>query len=245
MKKYRILIAVLLPLVVLVYWFSQSSGSKKLTLTFQPFVGDEVLELGVPRYPNPGGPGYFKVRDFRFFISNIRLVGDSGYHAEPESYHLARFDNEQGTTVINLRDIPRGSYSRLEFGIGVDPGANGSITVAGDLDPNSRMAWSWDVGYKFVLFEGVLILDEARYPLVYHVGFDENYKTVSLPIDRKLLDDAQPQLNFAVNILQMFDGTTTVDMSKLPNVKFDRVDAKRLADNYAGMVLLNSKGSGL
>jgi len=66
----------------------------------------------------------------------------------------------------------------------VDPAANGSVAPVGDLDPNGRMAWSWDVGYKFVLFEGGLVLADTQYPLVYHVGFNENYTPLSFGLDR-------------------------------------------------------------
>src|SRR5512145_253219 len=62
-----------------------------LTLYFHPFVGPEPLVLNEPRYPNPGGEGRFKVRDFQFFLSNIRLTGGTGVYAEPDSYHLVRF----------------------------------------------------------------------------------------------------------------------------------------------------------
>ncbi len=69
---------------------------------------------------------------------------------EPESYHLARFDSDDGTYVIVIENIPREDYRRIEFGIGVDPATNGTMASVGELDPNGRMAWSWDVGYKFV-----------------------------------------------------------------------------------------------
>lgn len=242
MRKNAFLAVMLTLLVAAVFYQRyESSRPNQLALSFRPFIGHEALVFGEHHYPNPGGPGRFAVRDFRFFISNIRLVGDSEEYLVPESYHLARFDGADGTYVIDLPDIPGENFSRLEFGLGVDAHANGEIMVAGDLDPNSRMAWSWDVGYKFVLFEGVLAIDDVRYPLVYHVGFDENYKMVSVPLDKKLLQGPQPRLNFRVDILRMFDGVQLVDMSKLPNVKFDRRDAKLLADNYAAMLELCSE----
>ena len=40
------------------------------------------------------------------------------------------------------------------------------------------------------------------------------------------------------DLLQMFKGARTVDMSTLSNVKFDRGDARMLARNYARMVSL-------
>jgi len=210
----------------------------RVTLRFHPFVGEEALQLDQVRYANPGGEGSFKVRDFQFFLSNIRLVADSTEFLEPDSYHLTRFDSEEGIYDIAIENVPRADYRRIEFGIGVDPTANGSIAAVGDLDPNGRMAWSWDVGYKFVLVEGGLLVGDTQYPLVYHVGFDENYKQVAIDLGEPLSAGYNTTLDFRVDLLQMFNGTKTVDMAALPNVKFDRADARLLADNYARMVSL-------
>lgn len=207
----------------------------ELTLRFHPFVGAEPLVANELRYANPGGAGSFEVRDFQFFLSNIRLTGNGDEYAEPDSYHLVRFDGAQTTHVITLRDVPRGNYNRIEFGIGVDPAANRSIEARGELDPNGRMAWTWDVGYKFVLFEGAFVRDGVRKPLVYHVGFDENYKRISTGFESGLLGTPAANLDFRVDLLRLFTGRVTVDMAALSTVKFDRDDAALLARNFADM----------
>jgi len=218
------------------YVGTRPAPTMQLSLRFHPFVGDEVLQLKQGRYPNPGGEGTFTVRDLQFFVSNIRLVAENAVFRETDSYHLARFDSEDGMYVIGLENVPRDTYEHIEFGIGVDAEANGTITSVGDLDPNGRMAWSWDVGYKFVLFEGALELGDRRIPLVYHVGFDENYKQVTIPLAAALFEHQEATLDLRVDLLQMFKGAQTVDMSALSNVKFDSDDARLLATNYRYMV---------
>jgi len=118
----------------------------------------------------------------------------------------------------------------------VDPAANGRIEQRGDLDPNGRMAWTWDVGYKFVLFEGALEIDGKRQPLVYHVGFDENYRSLGFALNPQRFTAGAAHIDFRVDLMQMFNGSIPVDMAALPTVKFDRADAARLAVNYAGMI---------
>jgi len=223
-------------LYVVVRLAGQEAGPVELTLRFHPYVGAEPLVANELRYANPGGAGSFEVRDFQFFLSNIRLTGDSSEYAEPDSYHLVRFDRAQATYVVTLKEVPREDYDRIEFGIGVDPAANRSIEQRGDLDPNGRMAWTWDVGYKFVLFEGAFVRDDVRRPLVYHVGFDENYKPLSIGLDPGLKDTRDMNLDFRVDVLGMFAGDVSVDMEALSTVKFDRDDAALLARNYAGMI---------
>ena len=208
----------------------------ELALYFHPFVGPQPLVLNDGRYPNPGGEGRFKVRDFQFFLSNIRLLSATGAYAEPDSYHLVRFDGEEPAFVIVLHGVPRRKYERIEFGIGVDPAANRSLASRGDLDPNGRMAWSWEVGYKFVLFEGALLRGNASDPLVYHIGFAENYRLISTELRRKPPDSRLARVDFRVDILRLFQGSTNVDMAALPSVKFDRADASLLSRNFPRLV---------
>jgi hypothetical protein len=240
MQKRLVVPAVLLitALACTATYLVLASRPMQITLIFQPTVGGEALVRNDFRYANPGGEGTFKIRNFLFFLSNIRLISESEVYVQGESYHLARFDNDDGAYRIVLENVPRRNYQSIEFGIGVDAAANGTIAVQGDLDPNGRMAWSWDVGYKFVLLEGGLMLNDVQYPLVYHVGFDENYKAISIPLAAGLKKNRNVSLNFHVDLLQIFTAETPVDLSALPNVKFDPVDAKRLADNYAGMIAL-------
>jgi hypothetical protein len=231
-----VLLAVAAALGVAGWRLYQAAQPVELALYFHPFVGPEPLVLNESRYPNPGGEGRFKVRDFQFFLSNIRLVSATGAYVESDSYHLVRFDGEEPAFVIVLHDVPRRDYDRIEFGIGVDAAANRSLTQRGDLDPNGRMAWNWEVGYKFVLCEGALLRGNASDPLVYHVGFEENYRLISTELHRKPLDSHPARLDFRVDILRLFQGSTNIDMATLPSVKFDRADAALLARNFAGMV---------
>ena len=239
MRKLTLLMAMLLVLAVLgvtgrrLYRAAQPA---ELVLYFHPCVGPEPLVFNESRYPNPGGEGRFKVRDFQFFLSNIRLVSPTGAYVESDSYHLVRFDGDQPTFDIVLHDVPPRHYERIEFGIGVDAAANRSLKQRGDLDPNGRMAWNWEVGYKFVLFEGTLLRGNASDPLVYHVGFAENYRPISIELHRELLKSRPVRLDFRVDILRLFTGSTTVNMAVLPSVKFDRADAALLGRNFAGLV---------
>jgi hypothetical protein len=240
MRNARLLAALLLALAAALgvtgWRLYRAAQPVQLTLYFHPFVGQEPLVLNETNYPNPSGEGRFKVRDFLFFLSNIRLVSPTGAYAEADSYHLVRFDGEERTFVIVLHDVPRRNYEQIQFGIGVDAAANRSLASRGDLDPNGRMAWSWEVGYKFVLFEGALLRGNTSEPLVYHVGFEENYRLISTQLQRKPLDGRPARLDFRVDILRLFQGSTNIDMAALPRVKFDRADAALLARNFAGMV---------
>ena len=236
-KLWLISPAVVLAIATGYYVFAKNQPGT-LVLRFEPLVANQPFALNEVRYGNPGGEGDFKIRDFRFFLSNITLIDGSAEYSFPDSYHLVRFDNEERHYQLEFSGVPRMPYTAIRFGIGVDESANGSIDAVGDLDPNSRMAWSWDVGYKFVLFEGGLQHEGMSRPLVYHVGFDENYKPVTFKLERPLFDRRTESLVFKVDVMKLFEGANTVDMMTLSNVKFDRADARLIADNYESMISL-------
>ena len=217
-------------------WWCRSPQTGTLVLRLHATAGHEPLVYNRLRYDNPGGDGQFRVRDFLFFVSNIRLVSEDGVHEPVESYYLARFDNPTVTYEIVLDNVPVGEYTQVEFALGVDAEANGSLRSVGDLDPNGRMAWSWEVGYKFVLFEGALQLDDRVIPLVYHVGFDENYTPLSFSRDASVEPLSTSIIDFSVDVLQIFDGRETIDMAILSDVKFDKDDARLIAANLTEMI---------
>ena len=194
--------------------------------------------FNAPIYENPGGQGVFSVRDFLMYLSNIQLVGAAGTYSVPNSYHLARFDNASNTYEILIETVPRDTYSSVILSVGLDQKANASIAPVGDLDPNNRMAWNWEVGYKFVLFEGSLLVDGTRLPLVYHIGFSENRRTLEVSLPEPELVWSSEGLAFKVDLMALFAGNQTIDMQVLSNVKFDRADAGLLANNYASMISL-------
>jgi hypothetical protein len=217
-------------------WLYRSLLPGTLVLRLHATADGEPLVYNQFGYDNPGGQGRFRVRDFQFFVSNIRLVARDGVHEPTESYHLARFDNPAVSYEIVLDGVPPRDYERVEFALGVDAEANGSLRSVGDLDPNGRMAWSWETGYKFILFEGALEIGERVIPLVYHVGFDENYTPVSFSRGVSIEPLSTSVVDFSVDVLRMFDGEQTIDMATLSNVKFDEDDARLIAGNLTRMI---------
>ncbi|GLX79737.1 hypothetical protein tinsulaeT_30770 [Thalassotalea insulae] len=213
------------------------TATKQVTLRFSAYIDGVPLVLHHQSYPNPGGEGTFIIRELQLFISNIRLVGDTNTFIEPESYHLVRFDNDNNFHQIVLPNIDATEYQQIELAIGVDPQANSSITIAGDLDPNSRMAWSWDVGYKFLLLEGVLSQHQQQIPLVYHIGFDESYTRLTFPINATS-DNDNTLLNFNLELSHLFGKESPIDMAEISTVKFDKDDVALIAKGFESLISL-------
>ena len=240
LRRNTIIIALLVGLIVVVLavLLLRKPANNDVTLSFSAEVGGTPLVYNQSIYPNPGGEGQLKIRDFRFYISHIELVGRDNTWVESDSYHLARFDNEAGLYTVELKDVPIQQLEKVKFSIGVDETANTSIEPRGDLDSNSQMAWNWTMGYKFVLLEGALNLLGEISPIVFHVGFSENLRSFEFDFKEPIELAERKDMAFLVNPMKLFDGTTRVDLSELSSVKFDRNDARTIADNYQHMVTL-------
>ena len=246
MKVRQTLILTFLGVVAVLGWQAYQSffpPENKLNLVFTAEVAGQPLMRNQFAYDNPGGDGQFRIRDFRFFLSDVQLHQGQGgeIYKVPDSYHLARFDNAQNAYVLALDKIPLHDIEKITFAIGVDAEANTSIEVKGDLDPNSQMAWNWKVGYKFVVFEGSMQLNDQHRPLVYHVGFSENMRRLNYALPDPLALSETSQLEFAVDVMKLFDSNSTVDMAQLSSVKFDKNDTRMLAENYRTMISLQTQ----
>lgn len=217
--------------VAIFIYFSQWLTPKKLVIRFHPYVGEAPLILNEMQYKNSGGEGLYTVRDLQIFISNIQISNESETIYEPESYHLVRFDGETNIFEIVIDKIELNKYENLSLGIGIDPEANGTIKFAGDLDPNSRMAWNWQVGYKFLLLEGTLSNSQEQIPLVYHIGFDESYTRISFNLE-KTTRFQSGVIDLKVDIEKLFKQSPPIDMAKISHVKFDPNDVAILASAF-------------
>jgi hypothetical protein len=232
---------VLLMVAGWVFLSESSPPNHTIKLVFDAEAGDQPFVLNKFAYNNPGGEGTFQIRDFRFYLSNFKLTGNESTFSEYDSYHLARFDNAENVYSINLENVPLEDLSMVSFSIGVDDKANRSIEPRGDLDPNSQMAWNWEVGYKFVLFEGRIRLDDQMHPLVYHVGFGENVRNLEFELPQEIeLHDFQ-KIHFRVDVMKLFSGVSNINMATLNAVKFDKNDARTLANNYQNMIELKTR----
>lgn len=219
-----------------------------VTLRFEAQVDGQPLRLGAQRYASPTGSGEFTVEDFKMYISNVVLRNSENgdVHVEKDSYHLVRFGSETDTFDFVLEGVDASKYDSIDFAIGVDPVRNLSIESLRDLNPNNQMAWNWDVGYKFVLLEGTFYPQNGvtPIPLVYHVGFSENYKELSFDLnegERSSSAETNTTLTFEIEVMEMFRNPEDIDFNVLPSIKFDKSESKMFADNYADMIRLRNE----
>ncbi|WP_299759844.1 MbnP family protein [uncultured Pontibacter sp.] len=201
-------------------------------VNIQHIVGSEPLQLNDATYTSPAGDTY-TVSDLKYYISNVKLIGSNGQtvYIEPESYHLI---SQDGKLAFELLDVPANTYNQIELSIGVDEAHNHSTDQEGDLDPSNEMVWDWDTGYKFVSLMGSYTGDTKSGFLVFHIGGDANFKTITLdlpqPID--LRKQTNPELMLQADVNEMFQGPNLIDFDVM-NSGGHGAGPSMMAENYS------------
>ncbi|WP_299823803.1 MbnP family protein [uncultured Pontibacter sp.] len=203
-----------------------------VTVEVQNMVGSEALQLETKTYTSPAGDTY-SVSNFKYYISNVKLISQDGQRVfiEPDSYHLIA---QGGKTAFELKDVPAGVYTSLEMAIGIDQARNHSTDQYGDLDPSNEMAWDWDTGYKFLTLVGAYSGNTKTGNLVFHVGGDANYKTVTMNLPQAVDIRAKPKYNLTLqaDVNELFGGPNLIDFDVM-NTGGHGAGPSVLAENYS------------
>ncbi len=163
-----------------------------VTIDFKAMVGDQAFDCAqTAGYAVGTGAIPWVPKDFRFYVSNVRLVTAAGAEAPVtldesywQNYGTALLDFENGAGLCNVGTLetntavhgtaPAGSYVGLRFDVGV-PVATNHLNVQSAMPPLSiaAMYWSWTGGYKFVKVEGAIqraALPAAPFVFNFHLG---------------------------------------------------------------------------
>lgn len=155
----------------------EPTGPQDVAIEFAGVAGTTPVSCGTPITALGAGNVSAQLKDFRFYVSNVRLVRADGTEAAltlpaNDDWNLTSGSNAvtlidlenntgacagTGTTAMNstLRGtVPAGSYTGVRFTVGVPFALNHSDYAAATkpLDIQA-MAWSWQAGRKFVKIE--------------------------------------------------------------------------------------------
>ena len=203
-------------------------------------IGGKGLRFDTVDYINAVGQ-HFNVTKFKYYIGKVRLVGGNvGADFVDEGYFLIN-EEEQDSKAINVQGLKPGTYSGIEFLLGVDSIDNCSGAQSGALDPVYGMFWAWNTGYIFMKLEGKAPASQSvGKVLEYHIG---GYKAPANNIRKIALVFPQPlrvasgqtvDIDLVADIGKMLDGATRVDFSKLSSVT-DANSGGIIADNFVHM----------
>lgn len=214
---------------------SNKKNSAPVNISFEHFVGDEILKLDSANYKNALGQT-FTVSKFKYYVSNFHFKNSAGKNISMEGSFLINEDEEDSKKIL-LTNIPAGNYTSMDFIIGVDSLHNCSGAQSGALDPVNAMYWAWNTGYIFLKLEGraATSLSPGHF-FEYHIG---GYKQPTncirkISFDLGKSESITKEIKIKVNILEILKTPNTIDFSKLSSVT-DLKNATVIADNYKDM----------
>lgn len=106
---------------------------------------------------------------FKYYISNFQLKKSDGtWWTHPESYFLVDLSDASSTT-LTLDNVPAGSYTDINYVLGVDSVRNVSGAQTGALSTVNGMFWSWMTGYIMLKAEGTSP-NSSSGAFSYHLG---------------------------------------------------------------------------
>ena len=187
------------------------------------------------------------VNDYKYYISNIQLLSNSGNYIVPLSYYLINTSKSIDTITIN--NIPANSYSQINFSIGIDSAVNSSSQIQTNpvaLDPtvNAEMNWGWGpgLGYKFLLIQGNFYNTTATPPIYtpfsYHIADNNNYKKLNFSSTTpnwsaiSIQNGKTTELNVNFNLDSLFIG---INLDSTNIVTSPQAAGVTIANNYSKM----------
>jgi len=149
-----------------------SSGPQTVTIAFDAIANGSSARCGTT-LTSLGSTGVSaNLRDLRFYVSNVALIDASG-NAAPLSFTTNAWQNASvallsfidgsgatcggqplATNTSITGTVAAGSYVGLQFEVGVPESVNHTDYAAATAPLDvSAMAWSWQIGRKFVKIE--------------------------------------------------------------------------------------------
>ncbi len=177
-----------------------------VTIHVSPVFGDEPLQLLTKKYVTAANDT-ITISQLEFYFSNIRLTKTDSTIVYPETYFLIDFSNPASAS-IKIDNLPKATYNKLSFLVGVDSIHNHSGAQTGALDPAYNMFWGWITGYIFYRINGFFGTSPNSFSL--DLGGDANKMIYDLPTSVSL--DANRTINLKMDIRELFQNPYSYDL---------------------------------
>lgn len=199
--------------------------------------GTQPLILETTAYPYRQSDSLY-IDLLRFYITDIHLIG-AGVSAADTTGHLIDAA-DTSTCQFDVAPMRPGTYTAIQFTIGVDSATNTTGAHGGDLDPAKGMYWTWNTGYVMAKMEGRSpVCRSLHHAFEYHIGgFIPPYNTarqVTLTIPGGLTvptNGQPPTLRLQADASSWFVG---IDIDTNNSITIPGKDASNMADRYAKM----------
>lgn len=214
-------------------------------ILFKPKVGTEDYSLSdTVTYANGHTLRY---DDFKFFISNIRMVATNGEEHYVDSVKLIDFKSA-GTELFDIQ-LESGPYEKIKFGIGLSPDLNGTDPtlrpIEHPLSVLNNMYWSWATMFKFIHLAGFYAenpTDDLTETFAWHPGRDQLYREVEFNLNQKhFYDDTVLEINLDVSTLMNKTEVVNVPNESSWHGSLTNISvAEKIVDNFAASLSIKN-----
>lgn len=184
----------------------------------------------------------------RYWISDLKLVNDKN-----ETYALSNsfFLMEETTDilvqekftykaakreVIDLKNVPSASYTKVIFSVGVDALHNDNMSIQdgelSQLNGMTNVSWMWHTSYIFSSLTGKNMTPATPVAISVETGLNANYKTIEITLPTPLVVGAgkNAKLNLNVDVAKILKD---IDLVANPKVSAKTPELMtKVADNY-------------
>lgn len=212
-----------------------------LKITFVNTVKGKPLQLDSTDYTNPFSETY-RVRKFKYYISNVAVAFPDGIYKEIDSYHLIDESKTSSLSFIFSADPNR--YHSLMFMLGVDSLKNVSGAQTGPLDPLNDMFWTWNSGYVMAKLEGSspqskVVNNKVEFHIGGFSGEDNVLKKILLNFPAGTTLDIREgrtsEIIIEADLDKWWQHPNDLKISGNPVCTTPGALAKKIADNYSNM----------
>lgn len=181
---------------------------------------------------------------FKYYLSNVRLKRTDGtWWIHPESYFLIDL-SDLNSSMLTIPNVPIGTYSAMEYTLGVDSLRNISGAQGGALSISNNMFWSWNTGYIMTKAEGISNNSSSGSFSFHLAGFEgaDNIVTkrtfdfiTQIPLTVK--NGKVIEVHYTVNPMHLWDNSPSV--SVLNNIATTGTDAKSMATSFYNSIVFD------
>jgi hypothetical protein len=177
------------------------------SLVFNHVVDGNKLDLNDTTYSYTNAAGNkFNVSEFKYYISNVKLVKEDGSKISLGGFFLIDERKEESKSRV-FKNVPEGIYNKIEFYVGLDSVYNHTGDQAGDLDPSYGMIWTWATGYRFMVLEGKYRdLNNTPQGFVFHIATDTNLVKNSIDVTAFEIKQNNKTAYIDCNVNEIFKG---------------------------------------
>lgn len=210
-----------------------------ITVTFNTMVGSKPLNTD-SIYTNQFGET-FKVRNYRYYISNIILIDSITNNSQTFNDQYFLIDEKEQASKHIVLPTSLQNITGVGFLLGVDSIKNVSGVQTRSLDPAKGMFWTWNTGYVMAKLEGTSPLAKTPgHAFSYHVGGYKPGEAVAKNIQLLLqpavmVNTSLKEIVIAADLLKWFSGKHDIKISDAAFCHEPGNLAMQLADNYANM----------